>query len=85
MLQAACETNGFRCLEIMSSKLVEAPKSKEFKYLVEFANYDGSLFIQGPCCGASEEVMPPVSSFEVHVSCESEGLCKVMDLPPYEP
>jgi hypothetical protein len=85
MLQAACKTNGFRCLEIMSSTLFEAIDRNEFSYQIQFANSNGSLFILGPWCGASKEIVPPISSFEVHVTCESEGLCQVMDLPPYVP
>lgn len=85
LLQAACEFNGFRCLKLLSSKLVEVNDQHVFVYEVEFANPDGSPFELGPCCGASEESMPPISTFTVHVYCESDDICLVMDLPPYVP
>jgi len=85
LLRAACEMNGFMCLSILSSELVQADNQQEIFFELEFANPDGSLFILGPCCGADEETMPPVSVFNVQVSCEDEGLCQVLDLPPWVP
>jgi hypothetical protein len=85
LLQAACELNGFICLEVLSFSLIEVREQNEFIYEVEFANQDGSQFTLGPCCDASEETMPPVSSFITHVLCDSDGSCTVMDLPPYVP
>jgi len=84
-LRAACELNGFMCLKVLSAELVQAVDQGEFTYEVKFANPDGSEFILGPCCGASEEEMPPISIFTVHVKCEDDGSCFVMDLPPYVP
>ncbi len=85
LLQAGCEFNGLMCLSILKSRLVEANSADEHLFEVEFANPDGSLFVLGPCCGASEEEMPPVSTFTVRVRCESDGNCLVLDLPPYVP
>jgi hypothetical protein len=46
---------------------------------------DGSLFVLGPCCGANETEMPPVSQFEYKVTRDASGQFVVMDLPPYVP
>lgn len=85
LLQAACEFNGFMCYEILSAELMEGNDGDEIVFKVRFANPDGSEFVLGPCCGASEKEMPPVSTFMAHVLCEDDGTCKVMDLPPYVP
>lgn len=85
LLQAACEFNGFICLEILSAELMAGNDGTEIVFKVKFANPDGSEFVLGPCCGASEEEMPPVSTFTAHVLCEDDGSCLVMDLPPYVP
>ena len=85
LLRAACRFNGFMCLEVLSAQLIEGDDQGEFTYEVKFANPDGSEFVLGPCCGASEEEMPPKSSFTVYVQCDDDGSCLVMDLPPYLP
>lgn len=85
LLRAACEFNGFMCLPILDSSLVETHNEQVFLYEVTFANPDGSLFVLGPCCGASEETMAPVSEFNIQVSCENKGSCQVLDLLPWAP
>lgn len=85
LLRAACRFNGFVCLDILSAELIDVNDQGEFIYEVKFANPDESEFVLGPCCGATEEEMPPKSSFTVHVECEADGSCLVMDLPPYLP
>lgn len=85
LLRAACERNGFMCLETLSTESMQAVDQGEFIYEVKYANPDGSEFVLGPCCSASEEEMPPKSIFAVHVQCEHDGTCLVLDLPPYVP
>lgn len=85
LLSAGCEFNGLMCLKVLEMTLIHANEPHKFVFDVTFANPDGSLFILGPCCGATEEEMPPVSGFTVHVACEQEGTCQVLDLPPYVP
>jgi hypothetical protein len=85
LLRAGCEFNGFMCLAVLSSELVQVENQQEFIFELEFANSDGSLFVLGPCCGADEETMPPVSVFTVQVRCDDEGLCQVLNLPPLVP
>ncbi len=85
LLRAGCEFNGFMCLPILNSFLVQVEGQHDFFFEMEFANPDGSLFVLGPCCGADEETMPPVSVFSVQVRCEDGGVCQVLNLPPYVP
>lgn len=85
LLQAGCEFNGLMCLPVRSAAVIEDNAQGEFIFTVVFSNPDGSQFILGPCCGATEEEMPPISEFIVHVNCKAEELCQVLDLPPYVP
>lgn len=85
LLSAGCEFNGLMCLRVLDLTLIHANEPHKFVFDVAFANPDGSLFILGPCCGATEEIMPPVSGFTVNVACEQDGPCLVLDLPPYVP
>lgn len=83
--QHACEFNGLRCLPAgdLLSQMQTTPT--EFHFLVEFQNDDGSLFVLGPCCGATEEEMPPVSQFEYTVVLGLNGQYRVLELPVYVP
>lgn len=36
----------------------------KFQFEVQFEKPDGSLYVQGSCCGSSEEEMPLESEFE---------------------
>jgi hypothetical protein len=85
LLQAGCEFNGLMCLPVREVLSVQTSDNKEFIFDVEFANPDGSAFVLGPCCGETEETMPPQSVFKIGVHCQEEGACQVMDLPPYVP
>ncbi len=85
LLKAGCEASGIMCLDVLEITLVQENEPGEYIYEVSFANPDGSLFILGPCCGATEEEMPPISAFTVHVVCDPDGICRVLDLPPYVP
>jgi len=57
----------------------------EYQFLVEFVTSDGSLFVRGPCCGASATDMPPQSQFVYTVVRDCEGTFRVRDLPVYVP
>ena len=80
----ACELAGLQCLKIRAAtfKLLQGDT---YIFQVEFSNPDGSLFALGPCCGANETEMPPVSQFEYTVSRNAEHRYVVMDPPPYVP
>jgi hypothetical protein len=78
-----CTLNGYMCLT--SKNVISATQAGDtFHFVVEFANADGSLFVLGPCCGATETEMPPVSQFEYTVTKVGEKFF-VQGLPPYVP
>ncbi len=85
LLEAGCRFNGLMCLEVLSIELDQSNAQGSDIYHVVFANPDGSPFMLGPCCGETEETMPPISVFPVQVKCEPAGVCRVFDLPPYVP
>lgn len=80
----SCEFAGLQCLKVRTAALKEL-QGDTYIFQVEFSNSDGSLFVLGPCCGANEIEMPPVSQFDYRVARDSDGKFKVMDLPPYVP
>lgn len=79
-----CENKLLQCLEVRSVAFQEAV-GDSYIFQVEFNNPDGSLFVLGPCCGANETEMPPVSQFEFTVSRTADGKSVVMNTPPYVP
>ena len=85
LLAAACEFNGFFCLPVSSVTGIESGPQQPLLFDVSYVNPDGSRFVLGPCCGATEEEMPPMDVFSVRVNCEKEDECRVLDLPPYVP
>ncbi|HSM24011.1 MAG TPA: hypothetical protein VK856_04030 [Anaerolineaceae bacterium] len=85
LMQYGCEFNGLTCLQVYDAEILNRISETEFLYKVRFSNLDGEIFVLGPCCGATEEEMPPVSLFEIRVTCDSDSNCKVLDLPPYVP
>ena len=80
----ACEMSGLQCLTIRTATFKNL-QGDTYVFQVEFNNPDGSLFVLGPCCGANETEMPPVSQFEYKVTRNASGQFVVMDLPPYVP
>jgi hypothetical protein len=84
LLRQACTVNGYLCMEVKSILHEEQLDELTYSFTVEFQNEDGSLFILGPCCGASEEEMPPKSDFQYTVIFR-EGRYQVMSLPVYVP
>ena len=80
----ACDNQLLQCLEVRSATFKEL-RGDSYVFQVEFNNPDGSLFVRGPCCGADETEMPPVSRFEFMVSRNADGRYVVMNTPPYVP
>jgi hypothetical protein len=85
LLAAACEFNGFFCLPVSSVTAIDSGPQQPLLFEVSYINPDGSRFVLGPCCGATEEEMPPMDVFSVRVICENQDQCQVLDLPPYVP
>ena len=80
----ACDHRLLQCLQVRSATFKEL-HGDSYIFQVEFSNSDGSLFILGPCCGANETEMPPISQFEYTVMKNAEDKFVVMNLPPYVP
>lgn len=84
LFELVCTVNGLQCLqvhEILQSKRLDADT---FSFLITFTGRDGGVFVLGPCCGADETQMPPVSQFTYTVK-RIDGQFKVMELPVYVP
>jgi hypothetical protein len=79
-----CDNQLLQCLEVRSATF-EQLVGDAYIFQVEFNNPDGSLFVLGPCCGATETEMPPVSQFEFTVTRNADGKFLVMNTPPYVP
>ena len=82
--KATCENKQLQCLEVRSATF-KSLSGGSYIFRVEFSSPDGGLFVLGPCCGATETEMPPVSQFEYTVSRNAEHQYVVMNLPPYVP
>lgn len=85
LMKFGCEFNGLTCMKVYDAEIKDRISENEFLFSVRFSNQNGEIFELGPCCGETEESMPPVSIFEIRVTCESESSCKLHDLPPYVP
>ena len=79
-----CQNQLLQCLEVRSATFKQLV-GDAYIFQVEFNNPDGSLFVLGPCCGATETEMPPVSQFEFTVTRNADGRFVVMNTPPYVP
>jgi hypothetical protein len=84
LLKNGCEINGLQCLRLYEAVLQEQSVPNEFHFLVEFENDDGTRFVRGPCCGATETEMPSEWQFPFIVK-RIDGQFLVMDLPVYVP
>jgi len=80
----ACDCRLLQCLEVRSVEF-DYSSGDSYVFQVEFSKPDGSLFVRGPCCGADETEMPPVSQFQFTVDRTADGSFIVMDTPPYVP
>jgi len=85
LMKNACMYNGYQCLKVKLAGIERKPSPDEYVFGVQFQNEDGSPFVLGPCCGASETEQPPVSFFEIRVLKNAEGEFRVLDMPSYMP
>jgi len=79
-----CTANGLMCLPVGNIVTEEQVSPTQFRFTVEFVNDDGSQFVRGPCCGATEEEMPPQSEFTYTVKKVDDKFL-VQELPVYVP
>ena len=85
LMRRACTHNGIKCLRLRAVTGSRRVSPQEATFTVEFMNEDRSLFVRGPCCGASLTDEAPQSEFEITVRMDSEGVILVQDMPPYVP
>ena len=85
LFQKACTVNGAQCLKVRRVTFLEQPSPAEFRFVVQFANEDGSLFWRGPCCGDDRPEMQRQDEFIYTVRIECTGRYLVMELPVYLP
>lgn len=81
--ERGCTSNGLQCL-LPETIILEEYRGGVYFFRVSFLAPDGSTFVLGPCCGATEEEMPPTSVFLYSVLVVS-GRYKVVGLPVYVP
>lgn len=82
MLKNYCEVVG-TCFK---SKVLEVKKinDAEYELTAQFIEDNGSVFVLGPCCGATEEEMPAQKEFKYKVK-KINGDFKVTNAPVYRP
>ncbi len=85
LMKFGCEFNGLTCMQVYDAVIKSQNSDNEFLFEVRYSNKEGEIFELGPCCGETEEEMPPVLLFDIRVTCDAESNCKVYDLPPYVP
>jgi len=87
LLERACTINGFQCLKVKEIVQQVQDWPDTYIFTIEFLNPDGSLFVLGACCGASETDMPPQSRFDVVVRRLPQAVnsLQVQSLPVYVP
>ena len=82
LFERACTQNGLVCMTPRTITFTGLDADGNYQFQVEFNNPDGTLFVQGPCCGETEG--PTFSSFPFRVKKTDSGFA-VLDLPPYVP
>ena len=85
LLGYGCESHLLQCLPVRSVALAGSEAAGELAFDVEFSLADGTLFVRGPCCGATSTEMPDQSAFAFRVQPRAGGGFVVLDLPPYVP
>lgn len=82
VLENYCKATG-TCLK---AKVLEVKKETGDNYdlVVQFLNADGSVFVKGPCCGATEETMPSTSKFDFKVK-KINNAFRASTAPVYRP
>jgi hypothetical protein len=82
--QAACEGNGLECFHDVEVLGEQESAPGEYHFTVRFLTPAGGVWTLGPCCGETEETMPPVSEFTFTVRRAGEDF-RVHTLPVYVP
>jgi len=77
LFENGCTINGLMCLEARTVVQEEEISSHEFKFVVEFLNEDGSLFVSGPATSPQSQFTYTVMKVDVRFL--------IQDLPVYAP
>lgn len=83
LMAAACQYQ-YMCLPLREVISAQQLSPDEYRFVVRFSAPDGELFVLGPCCGADETEMPPVSEFSYSV-IRSDGQFRAAAEPIYVP
>lgn len=83
LLSSYCENVG-TCLEARVLK-VSHISNYDYELTVQFINPDRTIYVFGPCCGATEEDMPSKDTFTYVVRKDFEDKMVVMTPPLYRP
>jgi hypothetical protein len=81
---SACGSNGLVCMPRSRVVRREPDAGDTIRFVVEFLDADGNVFVRGPCCGETEETMPSRREFDYDVLRRGDRFV-VLDLPPYVP
>lgn len=84
LLESGCTINGLQCLPVKEVVTSERISADTYRFVVQFENPDGSLFVRGPSSGATEEEMPSQADFEFTVVRRGDSFV-VQELPVYVP
>lgn len=82
LLRLGCTQNGLNCLRLKRVVGETAISASEYHFVAELMNADGTVFVQGPCCG--DTTGPTISRFAFTMK-NVGGAYLVQDLPPYTP
>jgi len=83
VLENYCRAVG-TCLKIRNVISQKYLDDGTYEFMVQFTSKDGSLYKQGPCCGASEIDQPTKTEFSFKVK-NINGVPKVITYPLYRP
>jgi hypothetical protein len=83
LLQAVCQFQTL-CMTVHDVVQAEQLAEDEYQFVVRFDAGGGEIFVLGPCCGADETEMPPVSEFAYQVYKSGDSF-RVAAEPLYVP
>jgi hypothetical protein len=82
--RSACLHNGLQCLGRAEPVNVEVLSATDLRFTIHLLTPAGERFVLGPCCGETEQSMPPQQAFTFTVRRSGDRYL-VLDTPPYMP
>jgi len=83
VLENYCNAVG-TCMKAEVLSVTAKKSNVQYSFVVQFIQGDGSVYVFGPCCGATEESMPSQKQFTFEVK-KIDGIYKVITPPLYRP